>query len=70
MHQAPDVVGMAMGDDDHIYLFRRISCSHNKVGKVPCSGHAPLSIARIEQDQFLAGVHKRGNKMMIETGGW
>jgi hypothetical protein len=70
MHQAADVVGMAMSDDHNIYLFRGISCGPHQVGKVPCGGHAPLPIARIEQDQFLAGVHERGNEMMIETGGW
>ena len=68
MHQATDVVGVAVGDDNHIHLLRRISCSHDKVPKVACRGYAPLSVARVEQDQLLAGVHKRGDKMVIEIG--
>ena len=45
MHQAADVVGVAVGNDNHIHLLRRISCSHDKVPKVACRGYAPLSVA-------------------------
>src|SRR5262245_5689666 len=66
VHQAADVVGMAVGDDDHVHLLRRISCSHDKIPKVACGGQAPLSVARIEQNQLLASVDERGNEMVIE----
>jgi hypothetical protein len=56
MHQAADVVGMAVGDDDHVHLLRRISRGHNKFPKVTCRGQAPLPVARIEQNQLLASV--------------
>src|SRR5262245_35908450 len=38
MHQAADVVGVAVGYDDHIHLLRGISCSHDKVPKIAGRG--------------------------------
>src|SRR5262245_1812415 len=66
MHQAADVVGVAMRNHNGIHLLRRISCSHDKVPQVACRGHASLTVARIEQDQLLAGVHERGNEVVFE----
>ena len=57
-----------MGDYDCVHLLWCVSCGHEKVAKVASSGHAPLSIARIEQDQLFAGVHQRGNEMMLKIG--
>src|SRR5262245_37416464 len=67
MHQTADVIGMSVGDDDQIHLLRRVSCSHDKIPKMSCGGHAPLAVARVEQDQFLASVHERRNKLVIES---
>src|SRR5215470_18041317 len=66
MHQTANMVWMAVGNDDQIHLLGRVSCSHDKIPKVSCSGHAALSVARIEQNQVFARVHERGNKMVIE----
>jgi hypothetical protein len=37
---------------------------------VASGGHAPRSIAGIEQDQLFAGVHERGSEMMLEIRCW
>src|SRR5262245_46428663 len=66
MHQTADVVGVAMRNHNGIHLLWRISCSHDEVPKVACRGHAPPTVAGIEQDQLLAGVHERGNEVVFE----
>src|SRR5262245_35303545 len=66
VHQAAYVVGVTMGDYYRVHLLGCISCGYDKVAKVASRGHAPLSVARIEQDQLFAGVHERGNEMMLK----
>src|SRR4029077_5546422 len=73
--QPADVVRMSMRDDNHVDVFRTVAGTRK-----PCRGLArrktlaellvfarERTIARVKQDQLLAGVHERWNIGMFES---
>src|SRR3984893_18104367 len=59
--ETADVIGMEVGDQNEVHLFRRVACAAEAARQAPqCSPTPPSTGTLIDENELLAGVDQEG----------